>query len=202
MSRPPVPDTYYMPEYISEYETGIQVQTQLESDVTMARRRHGNHTDMQFVFIPQTEPNTLAHVSYCGSHRSTQESLEYLKVTRARIYLNKLTPSVGPLFLNYLEFRMTGPTPEPITPNQSPSLQDQILNHVSSLETLIKQHNERSGTLITPIRLTFGEEVDTNKGKDREEGAAEVDDDLKKPYKEVLESPFSKRIIEFSSPSH
>ncbi|GJU87168.1 reverse transcriptase domain-containing protein [Tanacetum coccineum] len=97
---------------------------------------------------------------------------------------------------------MTGPTPEPITPNQSPSLQDQILNHVSSLETLIRQHNEKSGTLITPIRLTFGEEVDTNKGKDKEKGVVEVDDDLKKPYKEVLESPFTRRIIEFSAPSH
>ncbi|GJU64330.1 hypothetical protein Tco_1246165 [Tanacetum coccineum] len=27
----------------------------------MARRRHGNHADMQFVFIPQTKPGTLAH---------------------------------------------------------------------------------------------------------------------------------------------
>ncbi|GKB79959.1 reverse transcriptase domain-containing protein [Tanacetum coccineum] len=81
-------------------------------------------------------------------------------------------------------------------------MQDQILNHVSSLETLIKQHNEKCGTLITPIRLTFGEEVDTNSGKDKEKGAAGVDDDLKRPYKEVLESPFTRRIIEFSAPSH
>ncbi|GKF84044.1 hypothetical protein Tco_0248942 [Tanacetum coccineum] len=97
---------------------------------------------------------------------------------------------------------MTGPTPEPTTPNQSPSLQDQILNHVSSLETLIKQHNKKCGTLITPIRLTFGEEVDTNRGRDKEKGAAGVDDDLKRLYKEVLESPFTRRIIEFSAPSH
>ncbi|GKF68999.1 hypothetical protein Tco_0198678 [Tanacetum coccineum] len=97
---------------------------------------------------------------------------------------------------------MTGPTPEPTTPNQSPSLQDQILNHVSSLETLIKQHNKKCGTLITPIRLTFEEEVDTNSGKDKEKGAAGVDDDLKRPYKEVLESPFTRQIIEFSAPSH
>ncbi|GKC10262.1 reverse transcriptase domain-containing protein [Tanacetum coccineum] len=97
---------------------------------------------------------------------------------------------------------MTGPTPEPITPDQPLSLQDQILNHVSSLETLIKQHNEKSGALITPIRLTFGEEVDGDKGKDKEKGVVEVDDDLKKPYKEVLESPFTRRIIEFSALSH
>ncbi|GKE07823.1 hypothetical protein Tco_1411374, partial [Tanacetum coccineum] len=63
------------------------------------------------------------------------------------------------------------------------------------------QHNEKSGTLITPIRLTFGEEVDTNKRKDKEKGVVEVDDDLKKPYKEVLESLFTRRIIEFSAPT-
>ncbi|GJV43445.1 reverse transcriptase domain-containing protein [Tanacetum coccineum] len=56
--------------------------------------------------------------------------------------------------------------------------------------------------LITPIRLTFGEEVDANKGKDKEEGVAGLDDGLKKPYKEVLESPFTKRIIEFSALNH
>nr|GEV53624.1 reverse transcriptase domain-containing protein [Tanacetum cinerariifolium] len=62
-----------------------------------------------------------------------------------------------------------GSDTEPTTPNQSPSLQDQILNHVSSLETLIMQHNEKSGMLITPIRLTFREEVDTNRGNEKGE---------------------------------
>ncbi|GJY31896.1 reverse transcriptase domain-containing protein [Tanacetum coccineum] len=106
------------------------------------------------------------------------------------------------------------PTPKPITPlnhvvgsnnnyDHPPSLQDQILNHISSLETLIKQHNEKAGTPITPIHLTFGEEVEANKGKDKGKGPREeVDEDLKKPYKEVLKSPFTKRIIEFSTPSH
>ncbi|GKE42751.1 hypothetical protein Tco_1470035 [Tanacetum coccineum] len=88
---------------------------------------------------------------------------------------------------------MTDPTPDPTTPDQSPSLQDQILNHISSLETLIKQHNEKARTLITPIRLTFDEEGDSSKRKDKGKGPVEeVDDDLKKPYKEVLKSPFTK----------
>ncbi|GJW48527.1 hypothetical protein Tco_0080173 [Tanacetum coccineum] len=108
----------------------------------------------------------------------------------------------GTLFLNCLEFRMTGPTPDPTTPKQSPSLQDQILNHISSLETLIKHHNEKAETLITPIRLTLGEEVESSKGKDKGKGSVKVDDDLKKPYKEMLKSPLTKRIIEFSAPSH
>ncbi|GKE32381.1 hypothetical protein Tco_1451703, partial [Tanacetum coccineum] len=97
-----------MLEYMSEYETGIQVQTQLESDVTMARRRHGNHADMQFVFIPQTKPalwrtylrfspehSRIAGIfkSYRSKNLPKQESPEYSKVTGARIYLNKLAPS-------------------------------------------------------------------------------------------------------------
>ncbi|GKC54485.1 hypothetical protein Tco_1077230 [Tanacetum coccineum] len=68
---------------------------------------------------------------------------------------------------------MIGPTPNPTTPDQSPSLQDQILNHISSFETIIKQHNEKARALITPIRLTFDEEGDNSKGKDKEKGSAE-----------------------------
>ncbi|GKD71950.1 hypothetical protein Tco_1326040 [Tanacetum coccineum] len=75
---------------------------------------------------------------------------------------------------------------------------------MSSLEALIKQHNERTRIpIVTPICLTFHDNRDGGKGKDggqslRDEG----DDDLKKPYKEVLKSPFTRRIIEFSAPSH
>ncbi|GKA40791.1 reverse transcriptase domain-containing protein [Tanacetum coccineum] len=87
--------------------------------------------------------------------------------------------------------------------DRSPSLQDQILNHISSLETLIKQHNEKAGTLITPIRLTFGEEGEGNKEKDQgKRPVEEVDEDLKRPYKEVLKSPFTRRIIECSALNH
>ncbi|GJU81536.1 hypothetical protein Tco_1283901 [Tanacetum coccineum] len=164
----------------------MRVQTQVESDVAMTKIRHGNRAAMQFVFIPKAKPNTVSEVP---DHSLT------------------LTPEFGPGVTS--EARLTrvvslcvGPTPEPITPDQPLSLQDQILNHVSSLETLIKQHNEKSGTLITPIRLTFGEEVNGDRVKDKGIGVVEVDDDLKKPYKEVLESPFTRQIIEFSAPSH
>ncbi|GKC59928.1 hypothetical protein Tco_1087526, partial [Tanacetum coccineum] len=63
---------------------------------------------------------------------------------------------------------------------------------------------QQARTLITPIRLTFGsedEQEDTR--KDKGKGLAEeVNEDLKKPYKEVLKSPFTRRIIEFSAPTH
>ncbi|GJX53731.1 reverse transcriptase domain-containing protein [Tanacetum coccineum] len=98
---------------------------------------------------------------------------------------------------------MIGPTPDQTTPDQSLNLQDQILNHISLLEALIKQHNEKAETLITHIRLTFGEEGDSSKGQDKGKGLMEeAGDDLKKPYKEVLKSPFTRRIIKFSASSH
>nr|GEX47679.1 reverse transcriptase domain-containing protein [Tanacetum cinerariifolium] len=75
---------------------------------------------------------------------------------------------------------MTGPTPDPVTPlnwvtennnqNNSPSFQDQILSHISLLETLVRQHNERAKTSITPIRLTFTEEGEGSKGKNDNQG--------------------------------
>ncbi|GKD96717.1 hypothetical protein Tco_1380614 [Tanacetum coccineum] len=91
---------------------------------------------------------------------------------------------------------MTGPTPDPATPvnqvtmnnddtNESPSLQDQILDQMSSLKALIKQHNERSRAMIRPIRLSVDDEDGGGKGKgiDRSFGD-EKDEDLWKPYKE------------------
>ncbi|GJZ97952.1 hypothetical protein Tco_0670405 [Tanacetum coccineum] len=124
----------------------------------------------------------------------------------------RLTTTEGTYYVS--GSRMTGPTPDPVTPlnrvtenndnqNNSPSLQDQILSHISSLETLIKQHIERAGTLITPIRLTFDGEEESNKGEDNNKGPGkEKDEDLKRSYKEVLKSPFTRRVIEFSAPNH
>ncbi|GKC77633.1 hypothetical protein Tco_1128407 [Tanacetum coccineum] len=107
---------------------------------------------------------------------------------RADFYFNKLAPSV---------------TKSNDNQENSPTLQDQILSRMSSLETFIRQHNERAGTPITPIRLTFTEEGEGNKGKDNNKGPdGEKDEDLKRPYKEVLKSPFTRRIIEFSAPNH
>nr|GEW01138.1 reverse transcriptase domain-containing protein [Tanacetum cinerariifolium] len=124
--------------------------------------------------------------------------------TGARNCFNKLAPSVGPYLLNYQEFRMTGPTP--ITPiNQtntntdqdgSPDLQEQILSHISSLKALVQKHNESPTGLLKPIWLSFD-----NEGGPEEEHDEELKD-LRKPYKEVLKSPFSRRIIEFSAPKH
>ncbi|GJR29539.1 reverse transcriptase domain-containing protein [Tanacetum coccineum] len=115
---------------------------------------------------------------------------------------------------NYQSFQMMGPTHDPVTLvnqvtrnndnlNNSPSLQDQILNHVSSLKALIKQHNERSGTLIEPIWLSFGDEDGNDKGKGVDKWAKDAEDEEhQKPYKEVLKSLFTWRIIKFSAPKY
>ncbi|GKA68629.1 hypothetical protein Tco_0768546 [Tanacetum coccineum] len=58
---------------------------------------------------------------------------------------------------------------------------------MSSLEALIMQHNERVGTLITPIRLTFAED---------EEGDKKKNGELKRPYKEVLKSSMSQQPLD------
>nr|GEW27995.1 hypothetical protein [Tanacetum cinerariifolium] len=82
-----------------------------------------------------------------------------------------------------------GPTTEPITPvnqtprnndnpNDTPSLQDHILDHISSLKSLIKEHNERFETLTEPIRLTFGDEGKDDKGKDNDGKAEEGEEDI------------------------
>nr|GEV50240.1 hypothetical protein [Tanacetum cinerariifolium] len=138
----------------------------------------------------------LTRVVSCAKEVQTTDGRREHRPTRKpkiNIILQQIGAICETILPNCLELRMTGPTPDPTTPDQSPSLQDQILNHISSLETLIKQRNEKVRTLITPICLTFGEEGDRNKGKDKGKGPVEeVDDDLKKPYKEVLKSPFTR----------
>ncbi|GJX54060.1 hypothetical protein Tco_0282429 [Tanacetum coccineum] len=147
-------------------------------DIARRRRKNGlcptGTLNYQGLKGPDSEP---------GSHRD-------------KILLQQIGVIHGTQIQNYQEFRMTGPTSDPVTPlnrivennnpNNSPNLQDQILSHMSSLEALIKQHNERAEThIVTPIRLTFHDDGDGGKGKDGgqspKDGGGE---DLKKPYKE------------------
>ncbi|GKE52361.1 reverse transcriptase domain-containing protein, partial [Tanacetum coccineum] len=194
----------------------------------MVRRRHGKRIALQVVLIlkakcdsaPSRQDRWSPDMSVV---RQTQgQRYHTLSVAErcsglpwghlAKILLQLISAVRGTQIPNCQELRMTGPTSEPITPlnrvtgrsnDHSPSLQDQILDHISSLETLIKKHNDNARTPITPIRLTFGDEGEGDKGKDKGKGPAEeTDEDLKTPYKEVLKSPFIKRIIEFSAPSH
>ncbi|GKF04461.1 reverse transcriptase domain-containing protein [Tanacetum coccineum] len=62
---------------------------------------------------------------------------------------------------------------------------------MSSLKELIKQHNERFGTLIEPTRLSFGDEEVNDKGKNAEKGIENTKDEyLQKSFKEqMLDGP-------------
>ncbi|GKC33371.1 hypothetical protein Tco_1040665 [Tanacetum coccineum] len=141
------------PEYIPEHRIEMRVQTQVESDVAMTKRRYGNRATMQVVFIPKAKPDTVSEVP---DHSLTLTSEFGPGVTsEARITrVVSLCLTKGPERL--------------ITPN-SPNLRGR--------------------------KTVQGEKIGKWVG---ESGT----DDLKKPYKEVLESPFTRRIIKFSALSH
>ncbi|GJU05654.1 hypothetical protein Tco_1122084 [Tanacetum coccineum] len=101
---------------------------------------------------------------------------------------------------------MTGS--EPITPlNKGTSNQNTtksiIEGHVSALKELLEEPSNHD--LIKPMLLDFDDIQDVS-DEDIEvntKGKTKVgDEDLSKPFKEVLKCPFTRRIIEFSSPGH
>ncbi|GJX74523.1 reverse transcriptase domain-containing protein [Tanacetum coccineum] len=97
--------------------------------------------------------------------------------------------------------------PEPITPfNEGTSNQNSksiIEGHVSALNELLKEPNNRN--LIKPMLLDFDDVQDVS-DEEIEDGtkrkAKKADEDLSKPFKEVLKCPFTRKIIEFLSPGH
>ncbi|GJS50768.1 hypothetical protein Tco_0624130 [Tanacetum coccineum] len=70
----------------------------------------------------------------------------------------------------------------------------------SPQEAEIEEHNKRNKA--NPIRLNF-ETEDPDPKEDRIVKGREIDDeDLSKPFKETLKTPFTRRIIEFSGPEY
>ncbi|GJZ04185.1 reverse transcriptase domain-containing protein [Tanacetum coccineum] len=110
------------------------------------------------------------------------------------------------------ELRMTGP--EPITPlnkettsNQGDTITRTIIEgHLSTLKEFLKEQSNHD--FIRPMLLDFGDEIrdaddeveEVVKKKDKEKTT--TNDDLSKPFKEVLKCPFTRRIVEFSSSGH
>nr|GEX53939.1 reverse transcriptase domain-containing protein [Tanacetum cinerariifolium] len=72
---------------------------------------------------------------------------------------------------------------------------EQIEGHVSTLESLIKDHNQRNKA--DPIRLNF--ELEDTEVHDQHitKGKEVADEDLRKPFKEARRTPLTHRIIEF-----
>ncbi|GJS43242.1 reverse transcriptase domain-containing protein [Tanacetum coccineum] len=81
-----------------------------------------------------------------------------------------------------------------------PLTKEQIEGHISAMKSIIKEHNKRNKA--NPIRLNF-EIEDQDPNEDRIVKGKEIDDeDLSKPFKETLKTPFTRRIIEFSGPEY
>ncbi|GJV02849.1 reverse transcriptase domain-containing protein [Tanacetum coccineum] len=81
-----------------------------------------------------------------------------------------------------------------------PLTKEQIEGHISAMKSIIKEHNKRNKA--NPVRLNF-ETEDQDPKEDRIVKRREVDDDdLSKPFKETLKTPFTRRIIEFSGPEY
>ncbi|GKA28722.1 hypothetical protein Tco_0714967 [Tanacetum coccineum] len=80
----------------------------------------------------------------------------------------------------------------------APESQDE--GHISAMKSIIKDHNKRNKA--NPIWLNF-EIEDQDPNEDRIVKGKEIDDeDLSKPFKETLRTPFTRRIIEFSGPEY
>ncbi|GJS79786.1 hypothetical protein Tco_0729667 [Tanacetum coccineum] len=104
------------------------------------------------------------------------------------------------------------------TSNHNTTNQIIIKGHLSVLRELLKEPRNRD--LIKPMLLNFNDDAkDTDeevekiiKKKGKEKSVTEDtkdkkksmvgDEDLTKPFKEVLKCPFTRRIIKFSSPRH
>ncbi|GJV43383.1 reverse transcriptase domain-containing protein [Tanacetum coccineum] len=97
--------------------------------------------------------------------------------------------------------------PKPITPSNEGTLNQNNKNiiegHISALKELLKEPNNRN--LIKPMLLDFEDshDVSDDEVQDNGKGKPKMDEeDLSKPFKEILKCPFTRRIVEFSSPGH
>ncbi|GKE15565.1 reverse transcriptase domain-containing protein [Tanacetum coccineum] len=84
---------------------------------------------------------------------------------------------------------------------ESPPLnKEQMEGHISVLKSLVKAHNKNNA--IDPIRLNFDGEYTEVRGNRIVKGKAVVDNDLKKLFKEVVQTPLTQKIIEFTRPEY
>ncbi|GJY60527.1 reverse transcriptase domain-containing protein [Tanacetum coccineum] len=140
---------------------------------------------------------------------STKNPLEGSIYTSWRIFVStNWRHPLDTLFNLPKGYRMAGP--EPITPNERTSNQNVtrsvIEGRVLDLKELLKEPNNQN--LIKPMLLDFDDIQDSSDEETQEaqggaKGKAKAgDEDLSKPFKEALKCPFTRRIVEFSSPGH
>ncbi|GKA89820.1 hypothetical protein Tco_0811632 [Tanacetum coccineum] len=86
-------------------------------------------------------------------------------------------------------------TPSGVTP---PTTKEHIKGHMSALRLLVKEHNNSCN--ISLIHLNFNDVEDRARVRTVATGKEVVDADLKKPFKEAVKTPLTRRIIEFVGP--
>ncbi|GKE72486.1 hypothetical protein Tco_1534527 [Tanacetum coccineum] len=84
-------------------------------------------------------------------------------------------------------------TPPPLT-------KEQIEGHFSAIKSIIKYYNRQNKA--DPIHLDFGTDNVLLKEGRVARGKDVGEEDLSKPFKEILKTPLTKRIIEFAGPEY
>ncbi|GKC03093.1 hypothetical protein Tco_0994703 [Tanacetum coccineum] len=84
-------------------------------------------------------------------------------------------------------------TPPPLT-------KEQIEGHISAIKSIIKDYNRQNKA--DPIRLDFGTDNILLKEGRVARGKDVGEEDLSKPFKEILKTPLTRRIIEFAGPEY
>ncbi|GKC31413.1 hypothetical protein Tco_1038707 [Tanacetum coccineum] len=80
----------------------------------------------------------------------------------------------------------------------TPSVREQIEGHLSALSSLLKEHKGRRN--VSPIHLSFDDEEDRMRVRTVVTEKEVGDADLKRPFKEVVKTSLTRRIIEFAGP--
>ncbi|GJW75660.1 hypothetical protein Tco_0135030 [Tanacetum coccineum] len=80
----------------------------------------------------------------------------------------------------------------------TPSALEQIEGHLSALMSLLKEHNGRGN--VSQIHLSFDDVEDRMRVQTVVTEKEIGDANLKRPFKEVVKTPLTQRIIEFAGP--
>ncbi|GKE05666.1 hypothetical protein Tco_1397684 [Tanacetum coccineum] len=80
----------------------------------------------------------------------------------------------------------------------TPSAREQIEGHLSALRSLLKEHNGKGN--VSPIHLSFDDGEDRTRVRTVITRKEIGDADLKRPFKEAIKPPLTRRIIEFAGP--
>ncbi|GJR97038.1 hypothetical protein Tco_0269212 [Tanacetum coccineum] len=84
------------------------------------------------------------------------------------------------------------------TSKVTPSAGKQIEGHLAARRSLVKEHNGRGN--ISPIHLCFDDGEERTRVWTVVTGKEVMDADLKRPFKEAVKTPLTRRIIEFAGP--